>query len=927
MAIEKDITIKCTNEKYSGVKDMAQLMAYIKDDHHSHEKVTLGRVLDYTKDYSKTILETKYIGKHVLVSSIREGVECRELDEYDFIGDKERYKKYKAGDRRGYGRVDKGQANERDAYHVIQSFPGKEHGVELDPRIAHQIGVEYAKKAFPGYKVVVTTHLNTDHIHNHIAVCAYNEDGRHKLNFDKAFRRSIRKINDEISMEYNLPILEEHTMYRSRNTELDDQRIRAKHGHTMKDVVRTDIDSVLAEHGTEFKSFDGFVRYLEKNLDYEVVQTANKVTFTKKSLLMKNGKSFKVKDSTLGDEYTRRFICDKYNYPEWYGTDRKGRMVPEQEQYSSEKEERINRFLETLRDENDDHIIFNTDIKDNYRPKTIRVSRYTDNGRRRSNFEIIIMTVIEVFKYILDRLFHANNGLESSETHNVKELINGYEKALAIVQKYNIETESDLKCMKIDLTRTQSRLQAEKDFRDQKIEFDSITLNTIREFKELSDKLLDSGIRLSDDILFVHRPQKEELVQYDRQNMPITGRQKRIIHHLLNKGDQQYTLKSSFDELSNKEAIDVIRFLSGGSTVKPDIVADPAEQKEYKQKKLCERRFDNIEKYKEDHFSQPISKALAGKLNGYIKTDGLNIDPYKLLQGQGLGLLQHYKEIPLTDDRTINKTQVEAINRRLAQMGLQLNKPTEYVLRSEYDQLKSYLDSERGKTPEALTEFTPMSVCTKERIKGALSVSGRELAIPMEYISENTAKILESDLLYKAFVPAALKEVNREKKALSPEQIEKVNKEREPEFYASIGHYSKEIQNMLVEARGYMIDLYSRGADIDSEDRITGDLSHGRWVSEQLRKELLETEGGLTDMSFLFSVIEKAMEIIGDPDRYIEADYGRFLEKKPEIQPERETERTDNRNKYFAEDEEIDDEPEEESRKPSAWDMYYGLGH
>ena len=60
-----------------------------------------------------------------------------------------------------------------------------------------------------------------------------------------------------------------------------------------------------------------------------------------------------------------------------------------------------------------------------------------------------------------------------------------------------------------------------------------------------------------------------------------------------------------------------------------------------------------------------------------------------------------------------------------------------------------------------------------------------------------------------------------------------------------------------------------------------------------------------------------------DPDRYIEANYGRFLEKVPDIQPER----ADNRNIYFAEDEEIDDEPEEESRKQNTWDMYYGLGH
>lgn len=53
------------------------------------------------------------------------------------------------------------------------------------------------------------------------------------------------------------------------------------------------------------------------HLNYEVTQTEKKVTFTKKNLLMKNGKPFKVKDGTLGDEYTRRYICEKYGYPKW----------------------------------------------------------------------------------------------------------------------------------------------------------------------------------------------------------------------------------------------------------------------------------------------------------------------------------------------------------------------------------------------------------------------------------------------------------------------------------------------------------------------------------------------------------------------------------------------------------------------------------
>lgn len=51
-------------------------------------------------------------------------------------------------------------------YHGYMSF--KEG--EVTPDKAHMIGVEFAKRNFPGFQVVVATHLNTNHIHNHFVV-------------------------------------------------------------------------------------------------------------------------------------------------------------------------------------------------------------------------------------------------------------------------------------------------------------------------------------------------------------------------------------------------------------------------------------------------------------------------------------------------------------------------------------------------------------------------------------------------------------------------------------------------------------------------------------------------------------------------------------------------------------------------------------
>lgn len=59
-----------------------------------------------------------------------------------------------------------GKANGILAFHGYQSF--KEGEVTSD--IAHEIGVKFAEEMFKDFEVVVATHQNTNHIHNHFIV-------------------------------------------------------------------------------------------------------------------------------------------------------------------------------------------------------------------------------------------------------------------------------------------------------------------------------------------------------------------------------------------------------------------------------------------------------------------------------------------------------------------------------------------------------------------------------------------------------------------------------------------------------------------------------------------------------------------------------------------------------------------------------------
>lgn len=90
------------------------------------------------------------------------------------------------------------------AWHYIQSFEGN-----IDPVIAHEVGLKLAQKMFPGFPVQVSTHTDKENTHNHIIVCAWANDG-HKWNQDNRTYRAIREESDRLCDEYGLSVIE-HT--------------------------------------------------------------------------------------------------------------------------------------------------------------------------------------------------------------------------------------------------------------------------------------------------------------------------------------------------------------------------------------------------------------------------------------------------------------------------------------------------------------------------------------------------------------------------------------------------------------------------------------------------------------------------------------------------------------------------------------------
>jgi relaxase/mobilization nuclease domain protein len=101
-----------------------------------------------------------------------------------------------------------GKENGILAFHAYQSF----NEGEVTPEIAHEIGVKLANEMWGDrFQVVVSTHFNTQHLHNHFVINSVSfKDGK-KYYSNLTNTALLRKTSDEICEEYGLNVLKEKT--------------------------------------------------------------------------------------------------------------------------------------------------------------------------------------------------------------------------------------------------------------------------------------------------------------------------------------------------------------------------------------------------------------------------------------------------------------------------------------------------------------------------------------------------------------------------------------------------------------------------------------------------------------------------------------------------------------------------------------------
>ena len=92
----------------------------------------------------------------------------------------------------------------RQYYHFVQSFDKQD---DLSPQEVHAMGLELAQREFSNFEVLVATHVDTGHLHNHLVVNSVSfQDGK-KLHQSATDLQAHRMVNDEICAAHGLEIL------------------------------------------------------------------------------------------------------------------------------------------------------------------------------------------------------------------------------------------------------------------------------------------------------------------------------------------------------------------------------------------------------------------------------------------------------------------------------------------------------------------------------------------------------------------------------------------------------------------------------------------------------------------------------------------------------------------------------------------------
>jgi hypothetical protein len=187
------------------------------------------------------------------------------------------------------------------AHHLIQSFVPEEVGFEE----AHQVGIELCEKILEGkYEYVLATHIDKDHIHNHIIFNSIDiNEGKVYHSYYGSYM-NIRNQSDKLCKEHNLSVIDQET-----EKEINEIKRRKfvnwydwnedKKGKSYKSRLQFDMDRVIQKA----INWEHFLKIME--------QYGYEIKFGKYIAFKQNNQQRFTRAKTIGANYTEEKIKER----------------------------------------------------------------------------------------------------------------------------------------------------------------------------------------------------------------------------------------------------------------------------------------------------------------------------------------------------------------------------------------------------------------------------------------------------------------------------------------------------------------------------------------------------------------------------------------------------------------------------------------
>ena len=178
------------------------------------------------------------------------------------------------------------------ARHVIQSFDVG----EVTPELAHEIGKQFADEILGGkYEYVLTTHIDKDHVHNHLIFNAVDFVDYHAYKSYKRIYYDMREVSDRLCKENGLSVIPP-----SQNKGMSyKEYTEAKRGTSWKQKLKQTIDRLVITA----KDYDDFLRLMQE-AGYEI-KPGKYISFRAE------GQERFTRSKTIGENYTEERIKER----------------------------------------------------------------------------------------------------------------------------------------------------------------------------------------------------------------------------------------------------------------------------------------------------------------------------------------------------------------------------------------------------------------------------------------------------------------------------------------------------------------------------------------------------------------------------------------------------------------------------------------